>query len=211
VPLVARHGYTSVSAAWLPGAQRWILVYGTANPVDQGGPVDGPVMARLGHTPFELAHVPDVDIFNPAREHAYGSYMHQPGLDRIHPEVPPAQPPGHNDPGWAYGAHLLNRFIEWDPRGLIQLYYLMSTASPYQVHLMHTTLRSDRRSTRWYRRCPPRRLKAPCNRRCRQPARCVPGEPDNRTTCNQRAAATNGRFAADPGALRRTRTVAQLR
>jgi len=140
-PLVPRHGYTSVSAAWLPGPRRWILVYGTAKPVENGGPTDGPVMARLGRTPFELAHVPDIDIFNPAREHPYGSYMHQPGLDRIHPEVPPSQPPGFDNPGWAYGAHLLSRFIQWNPHGFIELYYLMSTASPYQVHLMHTTLR----------------------------------------------------------------------
>ncbi len=141
VPLVERHGYTSLSAAWLPGPRRWILVYGTANPVAQGGPVAGPVMARLGRTPFDLARVPDIDIFNPARERPYGEYMHQPGLDRIHPEVPPAQPPGLDDPGWAYGAHLLNRFTQWNPNGLIELYYLMSTASPYQVHLMHTRLR----------------------------------------------------------------------
>jgi hypothetical protein len=141
VPLVTRHRYTSISAAWLPDPQRWILVYGLANPAADGGPVDGPIMARLGRTPFELAHVPDIDIFHPAREHAYGTYMHQPGLDRIHPEVPPAQPPGHDDPGWAYGAHILNRFTRWDPRGLLELYYLMSTASPYQVHLMHTRLR----------------------------------------------------------------------
>lgn len=140
-PLVPRHGYTSVSATWLPGPERWILVYGTANPANEGGPANGPVMARLGRTPFELADTPDIDIFNPGREHAYGWLMHQPGLDRINPEVPPPEPPGSDDPGWAYGAHLLNRFIQWNPQGLIELYYLMSTASPYQVHLMHTTLR----------------------------------------------------------------------
>jgi hypothetical protein len=141
VPLVPRHGYTSVSAAWLPDPGQWALVYGTANPVDKGGPVDGPVMARFGRTLFELARAPDIDIFNPAREHAYGSYMHQPGLDQINPDVPPAQPPGQDDPGWAYGAHVLPRFIQQTPHGL-ELYYLLSTASPYQVHLMHTTLRS---------------------------------------------------------------------
>jgi hypothetical protein len=140
--LLPRPGiYTSVSAAWLPGPQRWILIYGKANPIDQSGPVDGPVMARLARTPFEVANVPDIPIFDPVREHAYGNYMHQPGLDRIHPDLPPAQPPGHNDPGWAYGAFLLERFTQWDPRGLIELYYLLSTASPYQVHLMYTRIR----------------------------------------------------------------------
>jgi hypothetical protein len=142
VPLVTRHKYTSVSAAWLPGPQRWILVYSLANPDNEGGPADGPIVARLGRTPFELADVPDVHIFHPGREHAYGAYMHRPGLDRIHPDVPPAQPPGQDNPGWAYGAHILiNRFTHWDPHGFLELYYLMSTASPYQVHLMHTRLR----------------------------------------------------------------------
>jgi hypothetical protein len=153
MPLLRRHGYTSVSAAWLPwlpGPCQWILIYGTANPIQEGGPVDGPIMARLGRSPFELANVPDIEIFHPGREHAYGNYMHQPGLDRINPDMPPAQPrPLGNlgwarldNPGWAYGAYLLNRFTYWNQHaGLIELYYLMSTASPYQVHLMHTTIR----------------------------------------------------------------------
>lgn len=141
VPLVTRHKWTTVSAAWLPGPQRWILVYSLANRADQGGPADGPIVARLGRTPFELADVPDIHIFDPGREHAYGAYMHRPGFDRIHPDVPPAQPSGEDLPGWAYGAYILNRFTQWDPHGFLDLYYLMSTASPYQVHLMHTRLR----------------------------------------------------------------------
>jgi hypothetical protein len=142
VPLIPRPGVTSVSAAWLPGPQRWLVIYGTANPSAQGGPVDGPVMARLARTPAELADVPDFELFHPGREYAYGNYMHWPGSDRINPDLPPSQPPPADDPGWAYGAHVLNRFTTWDPhKGLIELFYLMSTASPYQVHLMHTTIR----------------------------------------------------------------------
>jgi hypothetical protein len=48
---------------------------------------------------------------------------------------------GQDSPGWAYGAHFLKRFTKWDPAGFIELYYLLSTASPYQVHLMHTRIR----------------------------------------------------------------------
>jgi hypothetical protein len=140
--LLRRDGYTSVSAAWLRGPRRWILIYGTAKHIENGGPVGGPVLARLGRTPFELATAPDIEIFHPGREHAYGYYMHQPGLDDINPQSPPHQAPPGDNPGWAYGAYLLNRFTQWDPHTrLIELYYLMSTSSPYQVHLMHTTIR----------------------------------------------------------------------
>jgi hypothetical protein len=142
LPLLRRHEYTSVSAAWLPGPRRWILIYGTANPRPKGGPVSGPVMARLAHTPFEFSSVADLEIFHPDREGAWGNYMHQPGLDRINPDLPPQQPPPADDPGWAYGAHLLGRYTTWDAHtGLIELYYLLSTSSPYQVQLMHTTIR----------------------------------------------------------------------
>jgi hypothetical protein len=141
-PLLSRPDYTSVSATWRADLRRWILIYGTANPTVKGGPEDGPVMARLARTPFDLATAEDLPIFHPAREHAYTNYMHWPGKDCIHPELPPSQPPPEDYPGWAYGAHLLNRYTRWDPRtGLIDLYYLLSTASPYQVHLMHTTIR----------------------------------------------------------------------
>ncbi|MFE1943097.1 hypothetical protein [Streptomyces massasporeus] len=144
-PLLPRDKYTSMSAAWLPVLNRWILLYGTANPVNQGGPAEGPVMARLGRTPFELAHAPDIPIFHPGREHAYGLYMHQPELDEIHPQMPPRQPDEHGPqghPGWAYGAHLLQRFTKFNEHtGVLDLYYLMSTSSPYQVHLMHTAIR----------------------------------------------------------------------
>jgi hypothetical protein len=62
--------------------------------------------------------------------------------DDIHPNNPPAQQPGEDYPGWAYGAFLLNRYTRWDFRTrFLSLYYLLSTSSPYQVHLMHTTIR----------------------------------------------------------------------
>jgi hypothetical protein len=142
MPLAVRNGYTSLSAAWLGNAHLWILLYGTANGVDKGGPVNGPIIARLGRTPFELAVVPTLKIFDPDRERAWGNYMHQPGLDCINPDLPPSEPHGHDDPGWAYGAHLLNRYTKWDPdSGLLDIFYLLSTASPYQVHLIHTVIR----------------------------------------------------------------------
>ena len=84
----------------------------------------------------------EIPLFDPIRENAYAFYMHQPGKDDIHPRLPPSQPPGQNNPGWAYGIFLLNRYTTWDPGGsVLGIYYLMSTGSPYQVQLMHTTIR----------------------------------------------------------------------
>lgn len=134
--LIGHQRYTSVSAAWLPGPRRWVLLYSHANDVDN---FTGPVVARFGATPWDLG--PEVRVFDPVAAGAYTRYMHKPGADRIHPDIPPSQPPGYDNPGWAYGAFVLNRFTEWnDTDRTLGLYYLLSTSSPYQVHLMHTRL-----------------------------------------------------------------------
>jgi len=53
-------------------------------------------------------------------------------------------------PGAAYGAFLLERYTRWkNATGELDLYYLMSTGSPYQVQLMHTTLRLGVRIPEW--------------------------------------------------------------
>jgi hypothetical protein len=135
--LFARPGYTSVSAAWLEAPQRWILLYSHAHPTERP---DGPVVARTGRLPWELSD--EIVIFDPRRDEAYGRYMHLPGSDTLHPDVPPPQPPGLDQPGWAYGAHLIPRYTEWDPvTGELGVFYLLSTASPYQVQLMHSRIR----------------------------------------------------------------------
>jgi hypothetical protein len=92
---------------------------------------------------------------------AYGKYMHWPDLDAIQLGDPFRGPPvdlegspnyqqelddleqqrADAKPGWAYGAFLLKRFTQWDgSTGKLDLYYLLSFGSPYQIQLMHTTL-----------------------------------------------------------------------
>jgi hypothetical protein len=70
--------------------------------------------------------------------------MHEPGVDQINPNLPPAEPPGIDHPGWAYGAYILNRFTEWNPttRELV-MYYLLSLSSPYQIQLMCSKIALD--------------------------------------------------------------------
>ena len=114
--------YSHVSAAWLEGPKRWIVLYGTG--VDNAGDSGfrRPAMARIGTTLFPAENwTAEIEIFNPVKA------------------GPPMEPPPQDHPGWAYGVFVLNRFTEWDASTReLGTYYLLSTSSPYQVHLMHT-------------------------------------------------------------------------
>ena len=134
--------YTHLSAAWLEGPQRWVVLYSHAN--DESGP-DGfhkPVVARVGTGLWDWSN--EIEIFNPVREGAYGRYMHKVGSPyHINPDIPPMQDPAKPEhDGWAYGAFLINRYTEWNPATHeLGLYYLLSLSSPYQVQLMYSRLR----------------------------------------------------------------------
>ena len=130
--------YTHVSAAWLEGPERWIVLYATAWDVSKR--FTSPAVARVSKDLLEWSD--EITLFDPVREKAYSVYMHQPGKDTIHPKLPPSQPPGQDNPGWAYGIFLVKRYTTWDPAArILGIYYLLSTGSPYQVNLMHSTIR----------------------------------------------------------------------
>ncbi|MGH7513764.1 MAG: hypothetical protein ACREOQ_12660 [Gemmatimonadales bacterium] len=133
-PLIRlRPHYTSVSAAWLAESGLWIVLYSKA--FATAAPM-GSVVARIGPTPLALSD--EVEVFNPCREQAFGRYMHWPGFDNIHRDIPPAI---GDDPGWAYGAFLLRRFTKWHgEHRQLDLCYLLSLSRPYQVQVMLTTL-----------------------------------------------------------------------
>jgi hypothetical protein len=122
----------------VPQPRCWVVLFGTAgDKVNQ----DQPIMARF--SPDLLTWSDEAPLFDPNREHAYGIWMHDPATgDRINPDLPPAQPPPQNSKAWAYGAFLIDRYTTWDPeRRVLNLTYLMSPNSPYQVQLMETTVR----------------------------------------------------------------------
>jgi hypothetical protein len=132
-PLVSLPGYTSVSAAWFPAANKWVMLYSNAGPLNPSGSV----IARVGPTPWQWSE--EIEIFNPCREGAYGRYMHWPGLDQIWPRIPPDLGDGGQEPGWAYGAFLTGRFCHWDTSSsVLTLHYLLSLSRPYQVQLMRS-------------------------------------------------------------------------
>jgi hypothetical protein len=132
-----RPGYTSVSAAWIPEAERWILLYSKAG--ERDAPM-GSIVARIGTSPLTWSE--EIELFNPCRERAFGRFMHWPFTDEIRRADPPGLSHFEERPGWAYGAFLLRRFVKWhaDAREL-DLYYLLSLSSPYQVQAMFTKLR----------------------------------------------------------------------
>lgn len=135
--------YTHLSATWLQGPRRWILLYSTAD--DDLNPESNlrlPTMARIGTTLWKWSK--EIPIFDPVREQAYGRYIHEKGgNDNIHPNLPPMQDlsvkPEHD--GWSYGAFLLNRFTNWnETKRELDIYYLLSFGSPYQVQVMASRL-----------------------------------------------------------------------
>jgi hypothetical protein len=136
--LFPQPGYTAVSLGWVEPAQRWILLYSKAGLADPGAGLpdrrDGPIVARVGTSLSEWSD--EVAIFDPVRDHATGRWLHRPGLDELH-----HYPPGMDRPGWSYGAFLVEHLTRWDPDSRhLELTYLLSTFSPYQVQLMRTTL-----------------------------------------------------------------------
>jgi hypothetical protein len=134
--LFAHDGYTSLSASWLPGPRRWLLLYSKAH---DGNPnaFELNAVARLAETPLEWSDAPEIPVFEPSQ--AYGIYMHKPGWDNLDTRIPPVND-GHK--GWAYGLHLLNRYTTWESAsGVLDIYYLLSLSVPYQVQLMHSRLR----------------------------------------------------------------------
>jgi hypothetical protein len=138
---VPNPGYTSVSAAWLPGPRRWVVLYSKAAPSPPAGmhSATGAVVARFGASPWSWSD--EVEVFCPCREDAYGRFMHWSGLDDLNRRVPPVWD-GDDRPGWAYGAFYLERFTSWSAvTRELSLVYLVSTSRPYQVQVMRSRLR----------------------------------------------------------------------
>jgi hypothetical protein len=132
-----------LSALYIKDLGQWIVVRQSSNPTNNS---QGPIIARIGTPP--LAWSTPFDLFDPCRDGVYGKYMHWPELGHDIPWMPDQPFPWL--PGAAYGAFLLERYTRWkNATGELDLYYLMSTGSPYQVQLMHTTLRLGVRIPEW--------------------------------------------------------------
>ena len=146
VTLFSTVGYTSLSLSWLPGPERWMLLYSLASPGRPSGPgtaidprdptqynPNGPVVARFAETPWLWSA--ELIIFDPLRDNALGRFMHRPGdnLDKLPGTLPPdpARLAYDGVPGYAYGPFNLCRYTHWNANSrVLTLYYLMSTFAP---------------------------------------------------------------------------------
>ena len=137
VALFRRPRYTSVSAAWLEGPRRWVVLYSKANEAEAP---TGAVVAHFGPTPWDWSD--EVELFNPCVEGAFTKYMHWPWRDDIRKHDPPGLSHLEDHPGWAYGAFLMQPFTQWNNSTReLNLYYLLSLSSPYQVQVMFSRVR----------------------------------------------------------------------
>lgn len=131
-----RPTYTSINLTWLREPGVWAMLYSLATDEMGLAQRELPIMGRFAETPWDLATATPVTIFDPAG--AYGVYMNA-ATDFDQFDVPPG---GDEHKGWAYGASLLGRFTRWHPQTReLDLVYMLSLSSPYQVQLMKTTLR----------------------------------------------------------------------
>lgn len=139
--------YTSLSLTWLDGPMCWLLLYADSNPDSKNiDEMKGPVMARISRQLWDWSE--PIILFQPTTENAYGKFMHLSPFDTMHLDLPPLPPfvPGstsqrEDKPGSAYGAFILNRFTKWDEATrVLDIYFILSTGRPYQVHLMQSTL-----------------------------------------------------------------------
>lgn len=137
-----KHYWTSLSIGRVRETGDWILLYQKACGPKDGDDPEGPIVARIAATPWELAQADELVIFDPQREGAWGRYMHRPGRDDPSrwPPIFPGEPQG-----FAYGAFLLNGHTIWNAdEQTATIWYLMSTFSPYQVQLMRSQIRIER-------------------------------------------------------------------
>jgi hypothetical protein len=118
-----------VCANWIDAAGCWIAVYTQAG----DGQTTSPVVARFSTDLRKWSD--EVVIFSPIRDHAYGSWMYDPAQpNRVYPASPPTK-------GFAYGAFPIDRYTTYvQASRTLNLVYVMSTGSPYQVQLMETTI-----------------------------------------------------------------------
>ncbi len=128
--------WTSLSAGRILGTGKWILLYQLSGPREVMTSHHLPIVARIADTPWEIGNVPEVSVFDPQRDAAWGRFMfgpQEPDSDRNLPHI------GH--PAFAYGAYLLHKYTQWDSdHRLLTIFYLMSTGRPYQVQLMKTII-----------------------------------------------------------------------
>lgn len=131
-----RYFWSSISVGRIRGTGRWIVLYQKTlgdfpnepnHPYAPAGSFpyerhDG-IYARISASTHPWDWSPEVKIFDPDRERAWGPIM----VDEVG--------------GFAYGAYLLNPYTNWDAASrTVTIQYLMSPGDPYGVVLMRSQI-----------------------------------------------------------------------
>jgi len=123
--------WSSISVGRIPGTGLWIFLNQTCGGREFPDTYNGPIIARIAKTPWEIATAAPLQIFDPLNDNARGNFMFSP--DRFEPFI--------SHPSFAYGPYILNHYTVWDDNAHnLTIRYLMSTGSPYQVQVMESVI-----------------------------------------------------------------------
>lgn len=125
-----------ISVTWSKDVGLWIMTYDSAPSRANGAP-DG-VLLRYARAPWGPWSEP-ILIFDPVRDGAYGSFIHEKGVnDGLDgPVINPNKNQGVG--GGNYAPYVIERYYTRSGDRL-EVYWLMSTWNPYVVVLMKTEL-----------------------------------------------------------------------
>lgn len=130
VPLFHHPVVGEFSVAYCPPVRRYVLLYNSTRP--RG------IIMRSAATPWGPWSEGEV-IFDPWRDHGYGSFLHIPTTFKANKSDSVNDPGREAEWGGEYGPYVMARFTTGSARGC-RLFYTMSTWNPYAVVVMQTDL-----------------------------------------------------------------------
>jgi hypothetical protein len=121
-----------LSVTWSKDLNLWLMTYGRASPAPQG------IAFSYSSTPWGPWSEPQV-LFNALRDHAMGTFMHDPNIKPDDGLAGPVIGEGRKNPrkvrAGEYAPYVIERWTKVSPSEL-DLYYVMSLWNPYTVVLM---------------------------------------------------------------------------
>jgi len=133
VPLFHHPVVGEFSVAYCPPVRRYVLLYNSTSP--RG------IILRSAATPWGPWSEGEV-IFDPWRDHGYGTFMHIPNTFKAKKSDSVNDPWRDNEWGGEYGPYVIARFTTGNARGC-RIFYTMSTWNPYAVVVMQTDLKLE--------------------------------------------------------------------
>jgi len=135
-PIVENGTMGDLSVTWCKELGLWLMTYDSRTPATRG------ILFSYSRTPWGPWSAPQV-IFQPARDHAVGKFIHDPDANPNDGLAGPVIGKGQANPdavrGGEYAPYVVERFTKVEGSEL-NLYYVLSTWNPYVVVLMKSRL-----------------------------------------------------------------------